>query len=444
MVNKLVPLTEFDKVGDEMYGMMAELFPICRSITGEGVRQTLKILQKRLPLKIVEIPSGTLAFDWTIPEEWNINDAYILDPDGKKIVDFKKNNLHILGYSEPVDVKLTLSELKRHLYSLPEQPDAIPYLTSYYKKRWGFCLCHKDLIKLKEGIYTVKIDSKIEPGCLTFGECIIPGEEDEEVLLSCYICHPSMANDSISGAVLTAFLGQWLATKKRRFSYRLIFIPETIGAIAYLSLNKDRMLAKTYAGLVTSFVGDSGFFRYKKSRRGNSVIDRVAEHTMKYRLQNYKIVDYYPHLGSDERQYCSPGFNLPVGLLTRSPYMGYPEYHTSLDNMSFVSAKNLAESFSLYADIFSVLEMNRIYVNQVMFCEPQLSKRDLYSTLGSQKNQAEERLKLQWILNYSDGNLDLLSIAEKMGVPIGELGDAVVELVRTGLIKEKSPPCQQR
>ena len=428
--------TDFTKSGQGMYALLKELFPICRSITGEGVRQTLKLLQKELPINIIEVPSGTDVFDWTVPDEWNISDAYILDPEGRKIVDFKKNNLHVLGYSEPVDETLSLSELKPHLYSLPDLPDAIPYLTSYYKRHWGFCLRHKDLAGLKEGTYTVKIDSSLKPGALTIGECVLPGEEDKEILISCYTCHPSMANDSISGVVLATFLGKLLSGVKHRFTYRIIFIPETIGAITYLSLNKDHLLAKTHAGLIFSFVGDSGPVRYKRSRRDDAEIDRAAEHVISHGEKKGEIRGFYPHLGSDERQYCSPGFNLPVGLMTRTPYLQYPEYHTSLDNLSFVSAKNLGDSLAVAYKILSVLELNQTYKNQVMFCEPRLLKRNLSSSIGSQKTHNIETGKMQWILNYSDGEHDLLQIAEKMSTPIWELKDAVDGLVKTGLIKK--------
>ncbi len=424
-----------DRLGGEMYDLLYSLFPICRSITGNGVRETLKMAQSCLPMEILEIPSGAEVFDWSVPDEWNIFDAYILDPEGKKIVDFKANNLHVLGYSDPVDAKLGLPELKEHLYTLPELPDAIPYLTSYYKRRWGFCMRHNDFLQLKDGTYTVKIDSTLKPGSLTIGECVLPGEQEDEVLLSCYTCHPSMANDSISGVVLATFLGKLLSQVKRRYTYRIIFIPETIGAITYLSLNKDRVISKTRAGLIVSFVGDSGPFCYKKSRQGNAEIDRVAEHVLSHQKGNYEVRDFYPDSGADERQYCSPGFDLPMGLLTRTYYLRYPEYHTSLDNLSFVSGENLSESLGLYYEILAAFEMNKTYVNQVMFCEPYLSKRNLDSTLGSQKTLDGETRKIKWLLNYCDGKRDLLEIANKISIPIQDLEWAVQELIRTKLIK---------
>lgn len=440
----LPPLSEagLKHLGDEMHGLLTRLFPICRSITGDGVRQTLSILQEHIPIKSIEIPSGTEVFDWTVPDEWNISDAYILDPDGNKIVDFKKNNLHVLGYSEPVDTRISLGELKKHLYSLPDLPRAIPYLTSYYKKRWGFCLRHKDLIGLKEGAYTVKIDSTLQPGSLTLGEYILPGEQEEEVLISCYTCHPSMANDSLSGVVLATFLGKLLSQEKRRYTYRIIFVPETIGAITYLSLNKDHMLSKLHAGLVATLIGHDGPFNYKRSRRGNAEIDRIAEHVMRWRLKEYRVMDFVPQ-GSDERQYCSPGFNLPVGLLSRASIAtedvrkDYPQYHTSLDDLSMVSGQNLFESLSLLYEILSALEINRTYVNQVMFCEPFLSKRNLYSTMGSQRVFSTEEGKRNWILNYSDGSHDLLDIADKSGFSVLELESAVQALLQAKLIKPK-------
>lgn len=429
--------TRLEKLGGEMYDLLVRLFPICRSITGDGVRQTLRILQEHIPLKIAEIPSGTQAFDWTVPDEWNISDGYILDPDGKKIVDFKQNNLHVLGYSEPVDKKLGLAELTEHLYSLPDYPEAIPYVTSYYKRRWGFCLRHKDLLKLKEGTYTVKIDSTLKPGAMSIGELVLPGEREEEILLSCYTCHPSMANDSISGVVLMTFLGKLLAETKRRYTYRVIFIPETVGAVVYLSRHKDHLLSKTRGGLIASFVGDAGNFRYKKSRRGDAEIDRATANVMSRRQRDCRIVDFYPHLGSDERQYCSPGFNLPVGLLTRTPYLEYPEYHTSLDNLSHVSGKNLGESLALYYDILMAMEINRVYVNQTMYCEPFLSKWNLYSTVGGPKIPDKETMKLKWLLNYSDGEHDLLQIADTMSTSILDLAGPLKTLVDAGLLKPR-------
>ncbi|MFQ5672158.1 MAG: DUF4910 domain-containing protein [Nitrospinales bacterium] len=432
--------TKLKQFGEEMYEILTRLFPICRSITGDGVRQTLRILQERIPLKIIEVPSGTEVFDWTVPDEWNISDAYILDPDGNKIIDFKENNLHVVGYSEPVDKKLGLDELKPHLHSLPDLPDVIPYLTSYYKRRWGFCMRHKDLLQLKEGEYTVKIESSLKRGSLTLAEYILPGEQEDEALLSTYTCHPSLANDNISSVVIFAYLAGLLSKLKLRYTYRFLFIPETIGAITYLSLNKDHILSRTRAGLVGSHLGSSHCLRYKRSRMGNAEIDRVAEHVMSNSSQGYQVYDYTPR-GSDERQYCSPGFNLPVGLLSRvdldaeGPPNDFGQYHTSSDNLSLVSGKNLAESLNLTYNILNALEVNRTYINQVMFCEPQLSKRNLLSGLGGNRQATEEKRRMMWLLNCSDGKHDLLDIADKVPTTLSEMAETAQRLVEAGLIK---------
>jgi len=315
----------------DMIRLMEELYPICRSITGNGVRQTLEIIKSHIDLDINEIPTGTKVFDWTIPKEWNINDAYVIDPSGKKIIDFKKSNLHILNYSIPIKKKVNLEELKNHLYSLPEQPDIIPYRTSYYQPNWGFCISHNELKKFKNGEYEVFIDSSLEAGKLTYGEFLIKGEVSDEVLISCYVCHPSMCNDNLSGIVLATFLAKYLKNFKLHYTYRFLFIPETIGSIAWLSINEKSAFKIKY-GLVATCVGDPGNFTYKKSRIGNSEIDNIAIHVLKNSGKEFKILDFFP-LGSDERQFCSPGFNLPVGVLARTIYAQFDEYHTSADNL---------------------------------------------------------------------------------------------------------------
>jgi len=423
-----------------MYNLLTRLFPICRSITGDGVRETLNILREYIPINFVEVPSGTQVFDWTVPDEWNIYDAYILDPNGRKIVDFKENNLHVLGHSEPMDARFDLNELKKHIYTLPDLPDAIPYRTSYYERRWGFCMPHNDFMQLKEGTYTVMIDSSFnKQGSLTLGECILEGEQSQEVLLSTYTCHPSLANDNISSVVIFVFLSKILSEIHHRYTYRFIFAPETIGAISYLSLNKDHLLSHVAAGLVGSMLGISQCLHYKRSRRCNAEIDRVTEHLMTHSLKDYRLHDFSP-LGSDERQFCSPGFNLPVGLLSRMNVSDissadFFQYHTSLDNLSLVSSKNLSETLNLSYSILSALEMNRVYMNQLMFCEPQLSKRNLFPSLGSGRKNSEETEKILWILNYSDGEHDLLEIADKLSVPIWELAEPARRLVKAGLIE---------
>lgn len=402
-------------VGVEMFTLAEKLFPICRSITGAGVRQTLSILQDYIPLKVHEVPSGTSVFDWTVPREWNIREAWVKDPNGKTIVDFKVNNLHILQYSTPVHQVLELEELKEHLFSLPEKPDSIPYRTSYYQENWGFCLAHRELQALLEGAYEVYIDSSLEDGHLSYGEWYLPGESTEEILLSAHICHPSLANDNLSGISLLTFLALWLKGQKNRYSYRFLFIPGTIGSITWLALNEPGV-KRIKHGLVASLVGDAGGFTYKKSRRGNAEIDKVAEHVLKYSGHSYQILDFFPY-GYDERQFCSPGFNLPVGNLTRSTFGKYPEYHTSGDNLQFIQAKYLADSFGVYQQILSVLENNACYKNLNPKCEPQLGKRGLYQAIGGDSDQQKLQMAMLWVLNFSDGNYSLLDIAEKAELP---------------------------
>lgn len=421
-------------VGRKMYSMIEELYPICRSITGNGVRETLKIIQKEIPIEINEVPSGTQVFDWIIPKEWNINDAYIKDPNGEKIVDFQESNLHVVSYSIPVDKTLTLDELKPHLHSIPEMPDTIPYLTSYYKEDWGFCLPHKKLLKLKAGEYEVLIDSNLKTGSLTYGELYLPGKIDEEIILSCYICHPSVCNDNLSGISLTAFLAKHLSRISTKYSYRFLFIPETIGAITWLFLN-EKNLQKIKHGLVVTCVGDSGNLTYKKSRIGNEEIDRAALNVLRFSGKKYSVVEFFPQ-GSDERQFCSPGFNLPVGSLMRTIYGKFPEYHTSADDLNFVKPECLADTFSQYVSILHVLENNEIYQNLNPKCEPQLGKRGMYRMLGAQKGNVETELTISWVLNLSDGSYSLLDISDKSGFPFKMIKNAADLLVQQGLLKK--------
>jgi aminopeptidase-like protein len=320
-------------IGKEMHRLIAELFPICRSITGDGVRETLRIVGGHVPLEIHEVPTGTQVFDWTIPKEWNINDAYIKNSRGDRIVDFRRSNLHVMSYSVPVRGRMSLEELKKHIYTLPEHPDWIPYRTSYYRERWGFCLSENQLTEMTDGEYEVCVDSTLEPGHLTYGESVIDGETKEEILLSCHVCHPSLCNDNLSGVALLAFLAKHLQPLSLRYTYRFLFIPGTIGSIAWLCLNEEKT-ERIKHGLVAACVGDSGASTYKKSRRGNAEIDQAVAHVLKTSGKEYQIVDFFPY-GYDERQYCSPGFNLPVGCLMRTPHGKYPEYHTSADNLEF-------------------------------------------------------------------------------------------------------------
>ncbi|AEE53279.1 Protein of unknown function DUF2172, aminopeptidase [Haliscomenobacter hydrossis DSM 1100] len=404
-----------EQKGALMYRLAEKLFPICRSITGDGVRESLSIIQEYIPLEIHEVPSGTAVFDWTVPPEWNIRDAWVKGPDGKKIIDFKANNLHILQYSTPIHQILELEDLKKHLFTLPDQPDLIPYRTSYYQQNWGFCLAYRELQRLPEGQYEVYIDASLEEGHLTYGELYLPGESTNEVLLSAHICHPALANDNLSGISVLTFLAQWLLGQKNRYSYRFLFIPGTIGSITWLALNEPKV-QNIQHGLVASLLGDAGGFTYKRSRRGDAEIDKVAEYVLKHSGQPYQVFDFFPY-GYDERQFCSPGFNLPVGNLTRSSFGTYPEYHTSGDNLQFIQDKYLAESLDIYQQIITILEHNVYCQNLNPKCEPQLGKRGLYDAIGGDSDQKKLQMAMLWVLNFSDGTMSLLDIAERAKLP---------------------------
>jgi aminopeptidase-like protein len=408
---------------------MTELFPICRSITGDGFRRTLEILRRHIPVEVREVPSGTRVFDWTVPKEWNIRDAYVKGPTGETVVDLKGSNLHVVSYSVPVKATLSLAELKSHLHTLPDHPDWVPYRTSYYKEGWGFCLSHDRYLALEEGDYEVVIDSTLEDGFLTYGELFLPGATDEEILISAHACHPSLANDNLSGVGLATVLAGDLAPVTRRYSYRFLFIPGTIGAITWLSLNEGRV-GRIKAGLVLAGVGDRGNMAYKKSRRGGSEIDRAAAHVLRNSGRPHRLLDYRPD-GYDERQYCSPGFDLPVGRLSRTPSGEYPEYHTSADDLLFVSAEALEESYGTARGILEVLEGNRFTVNLNPKCEPQLGRRGLYAPAAS------DNLALLWVLSRSDGRSDLLEIADGAGLPFSVIEEAARRLVQAGLLAEK-------
>lgn len=398
-----------------MYELAEKLFPICRSITGDGVRETLQIVKEVIPLEIREVPSGTVVFDWVVPPEWNIREAWIKNEAGEKVIDFKVNNLHILNYSIPYQGYLKLEDLKKHLYSLPDQPDLIPYRTSYYARNWGFCLSHRQLQSLEEGIYEVLIDSTLEAGHLTYGELLIPGMSDEEFLLSTHICHPSLANDNLSGIVLLTYLAKHLLGLSNHYSYRFLFIPGTIGSITWLASNEE-FLSRIKGGLVASLTGDPDVFHFKKSRIGNSLLDRLVEYVLENGPYPYVAQDFYPY-GYDERQYCSPGINLPVGNLTRSVF-GYQEYHTSADNLDFISAEELDKSFDIYRSILQHWDCNHFYLNLHPKCEPQLGKRKLYEAIGGQSDSHSQQMAMLWLLNQSDGSCSLLDIAQKSGIPL--------------------------
>ena len=423
------------QIGDEMHRLIAELYPICRSITGNGVRETLAVLKTLIPLEVHEVPSGTQVFDWTVPKEWNITDAYIKNDEGERIVDFRKSNLHVVSYSVPVKARMRLNELKEHLFTLPEHPDRIPYRTSYYKEIWGFCLSHSQWLGLRDGEYDVCIDSRLDEGHLTYGEYYLKGERPDEVLLSCHICHPSLSNDNLSGIALLAFMAKYLSQLSLRYSYRFLFIPGTIGSITWLSLNEAH-ISRIKHGLVVAGVGDPGKSTYKKSRRSDAEIDKAAIHVLRHSSSDYEIMDFFPY-GYDERQFCSPGFNLPVGSFMRTPHGRYPEYHTSADNLSFVQPQYLADSFAKCLSVLNVLENNKTYLNQNPKCEPQLGKRGLYRAIGGSKDQKVIELAMLWVLNFSDGNYSLLDIADRSGLEFGLIKDAADVLLKHGLLKER-------
>jgi aminopeptidase-like protein len=435
-IGDLKKTIDLNTSAQEMNKLMYRLYPICRSITGNGMRETLGIIQEYIPLTTHEVPTGTTVFDWTVPKEWNINDAYVKNSKGERVIDFKGSNLHVVGYSVPVRTRMPLSELKKHLHTLPGHPDWIPYRTTYYKEDWGFCLSHNKFLELQEDTYEVCIDSTLTEGHLTYGEFYIKGRGLEEILLSCHACHPSLCNDNVSGMALTALLGRYLSTLSLRYSYRILFIPGTIGSITWLSLN-EAGVSNIKHGLVVTCVGDPGIPTYKRSRIGNAEIDRAVEHVLKHSGSSYKVVDFSPY-GYDERQYCSPGFNLPVGCLQRTPHGEYPEYHTSADNCDFVKPGHLADSFMNYISVLHVLENNRSYFNTNPKCEPQLGKRGLYSATGGKSHTVAPQMALLWVLNFSDGRHTLLDVAERSGIRFDEISEAASALHKAGLLKERS------
>lgn len=419
-------------IGLEMYRLITELYPICRSITGNGVRETLGILKKHIEIEVHNVPTGTQVFDWTVPREWNIRDGYVKNSRGERVIDFRKSNLHVLNYSVPIKNYMSLAELRPHLFSLPDHPDWIPYRTSYYSENWGFCLSHNKLMELKDEKYNVCIEGSLEPGFLTYGEYLLPGETSEEVLVSCHVCHPSLANDNLSGIALALFIAKQLSSIKRRYSYRFLFIPGTIGSITWLSQHEAHT-SRIKHGLVLASVGAGDKFTYKKSRRGNAEIDRAVLNVLRHSGNSYDILDFSPY-GYDERQFCSPGFDLPVGCFMRSPNGQFPEYHTSADNLDFVQPSLLADSFAVTLTIISLLEGNVIYANQNPKCEPQLGKRGLYRKMGGVEGGVDE-LALLWVLNLSDGTHSLLDIAERSGCAFDTIKRAADTLLDHHLLK---------
>ena len=416
-----------------MYELAKKLFPICRSLTGNGVRETLKILKEEYSgLKVYEVPSGTEVFDWTVPKEWNIRDAYIKNSDGEKIIDFKENNLHIMGYSLPMNERLSLDELTKIIYTQPEQPEVIPYVTSYYKERRGFCMSEQQKCTLKNGMYHCVIDSDLKDGSLTYGEIIIPGNTEKEILLSTYVCHPSMANNEVSGPCVTIELAKWISElKDRRYTYRIVFLPETIGSITYLSQNIAVMKENTIAGFVLSCVGDNRTYSFVETKYGNTLTDKLLKNVLKYHYPEYKKYDFL-HRGSDERQYNAPGVELPVCAVCRSKYGEYPEYHTSADDLTVISEEGLQGTFELMKKCIMVLEHNNYYKVNCL-CEPQLGKRGLYPTV-SKKGSYESIYAMTNFLTYADGKNDLIDISNIINVPVEQLIEIVDKLKQNGLI----------
>lgn len=425
-----------EEIGLQIYKFIEDLYPICRSITGDGLRKTMTEIQKHIPIAMSEVPTGTQVFDWIVPNEWNIRDAYIICPQGEKVIDFKTSNLHIMSYSAPIHAKMSLRELRPHLYSLPDHPDWIPYKTSYYKEDWGFCLAHRKLLELKEGEYEVYIDSSLKAGSLTLGELYLPGETEEEVLISCHTCHPSLCNDNLTGVAIATFLAKYINSVKRRYSWRFLFLPGTIGSITWLSINEEQT-KKIKHGLVLACLGDSGRMTYKRSRRGKEEIDRVVEHILRLSKEKYEIEDFSPY-GYDERQFCSPGFDLPVGCFSRTPHGRFDEYHTSADNLELIKAFSLQDSLSKLLSICFALESNMTYINLNPKCEPQLGKRGLYRSSGGRITSTEDERALLWILNLSDGEYQLLDIAERSGLDFYTLKKNAKRLLQKGLISEET------
>ena len=435
IVDNVIERSQFDILGQQMYQLITKLYPICRSITGDGFRETLNIIKSYIPLEVHEVPTGTEVYDWTVPKEWNIKDAYIKNSQGKKVVDFNNSNLHVVSYSVPVHQQMSLDELKGHLFTLPDRPDWIPYRTTYYKETWGFCLTYKQYLDLAaDETYEVVIDSSLEVGHLTYGEYFIAGETTEEILISCHSCHPSLCNDNLSGISVAVFLAQQLSKLPKRYSYRFLFIPGTIGSVTWLCLNEAQVTNIKY-GLVLTCVGDAGKFTYKKSRQGQAEIDKISEYVLSNLGKEYEIIDFFPY-GYDERQYCSPGFNLAVGCFMKSPHGSFPEYHTSADNLDFVKPEYVADSYTQCLSILQILENNKTYLNQNPKCEPRLGKRGLYRAIGGQAEEALNELAILWVLNLADGEHSLLDMTQRSGMAFDVINKAAIALLKHDLLKE--------
>jgi aminopeptidase-like protein len=421
-------------VGEELHKLVAELYPICRSITGDGVRHTLEVVGREIGgLEVHEVPTGTRVLDWTVPREWNVRDAWVANAAGERVIDFRASNLHLVSYSAPVRATMPLAELKQHLFTLPDQPDLVPYRTSYYAERWGFCASQRLVDSLPEGDYEVCVDSTLADGRLTYGEHLVEGQTTDEVLVSCHVCHPSLANDNLSGIVVASRLARMLGEGRRpRYSHRFLFIPGTIGSITWLARNEDRV-GRIRHGLVLSGVGDPGGFTYKRSRRGDAEIDRTMAHVLRHSGCPHRVVEFSPY-GYDERQFCSPGFDLSVGRLSRTEFATYPEYHTSADDLDLVGPAQLQESLEVCWEVMEVLEGNRRYLNLSPKGEPQLGRRGLYGEIGGRSDAKERQMAMLWVLNLSDGNYSLLEVAERAGLRFALVADVAGALEEAGLL----------
>jgi aminopeptidase-like protein len=424
--------TDSVSIGRQVYDLAQRLYPICRSVTGNGIRETFRILQEHVPFEIHELASGTPVFDWVVPEEWNIKDAWIKNSRGEKIVDFKKSNLHVLQYSIPVSKRISLTELKDYLFTIPDNPKWIPFRTSFFKKTWGFCLSHEDLLALEEGDYEVRIDSTLEPGHLTYGEYFVPGREKDEVVIYSHVCHPSLANDNLSGIGILTFLAKHLMNCKPRLSYRFVLAPGNVGAIAWLALNEQRTGSIRH-GLVLACLGGPGDIHYKKSRRGNAEIDRAVEIVLRDGNEPYHLREFSPY-GYAERQFCSPGFNLPVGCFMRTPHGEFPEYHTSADDLNYLKPEFLADSWAKLTQVLYLLDNNGTFVNQNPKCEPRLGDRGLYGAIGGETSKKDWEMAMLWVLNLSDGNSSLLDIAERSKLPFTLIRTTADALTRASLL----------
>ena len=427
-------IENYNSSGAGMFNLISDLYPICRSITGDGVRETLRIVQGMVPLEITEVPTGTKVFDWEIPREWNIRDAYIQNLKGEKIIDFHTLNLHVLNYSSPVNETVSLEELKKHLYTIPEMPDLVPYRTSYYAEKWGFCMSHNQMESLKDEKYKVVVDSSLSKGNLTYGEVYIKGKVPDEILFSTHICHPSLCNDNLTGIAVCANLARYVSRMDNYYSYRFLFVPGTIGAIAWLALNEEKLHLIRY-GLVTSLLGLDDVFTFKRTRTGNTTIDQIVEHVIEKETTNPEIIDFIPY-GYDERQYCSPGINLNMGNLTRVPYAQYPEYHTSADNMDLISQTAIEDSLSIFIKILKLVEQDKKYLNLFPKGEPQLGKRGLYDDIGGHNDSKTIQMAMLWILNFSDGIHTISDIAIRSGIDIDIMAETTEMLLNKGLLKQ--------